>query len=86
MHCNRCSAEHNFEATLRRFFAAGYRTKFVGSSQRSGTALLQSMGCKAGPEIATDFMWRCIFRDVSDEDAIDVICKRGSVRTVVIGR
>ena len=84
VHRTRYGAERDFAQTLRRLFATGYRVKFMGSSQESGTKRLKDMGYLGGPPIATDFVTRVIFPDISDEDAISVICDTGGARTVVL--
>lgn len=84
VHRNRYSAQHDFEKTLRGLFACGYSVRYVGSSQRSGTEKVESMGYRGGTPIETDFMQRVIFENIREDDAIALICQTGGVRTVVL--
>ncbi|MBM3506240.1 MAG: FkbM family methyltransferase [Alphaproteobacteria bacterium] len=86
VHRRRYGPNHDFAKTLRRLFAAGYRVPLVGSSQESGTLALRERGYVASEPIRTDFMTRAIFRDIRPDDAIDLICTSGGVRTVVLAR
>jgi FkbM family methyltransferase len=84
VHRNRYSPEHDFEKTLRALFACGYSVRYAGSSQRSGTKMVEALGYKGGAPIETDFMQRVIFENIRDEDAVTLICKSGGVRTIVL--
>jgi FkbM family methyltransferase len=84
VHRNRYSDTHDFATMLRRMFAAGYRTQFVGSSQASGTEQIGSLGYHPIESMKTDFMERSIFGQIKDEDAIELVCNRGGVRTLVL--
>lgn len=85
-HLSRYGAEHDMEAPLRRLFAQGYKVKLAGSSSERGTRLIESKGYKGGKPIRTDDVYRVIFENISDEDAIAMICREGGIRTVLVGR
>jgi hypothetical protein len=84
VHRDRYSREHDFERTLRNLFACGYRVSYMGSSQQSGTEKLRALGYASSEEIRTDFMRRAIFQDIAEDDAIEIICRIGGARTVVL--
>lgn len=84
VHRNRYSAEHDMEAVLRRYFAAGYHVPFVGSSQESGTRYVNDLGYQPLTCFKTDFMERAVFSNLAPEHVIDLVCHNGGVRTVVL--
>jgi hypothetical protein len=86
VHRRRYGPEHDFEKTLRGFFAQGYRVPWIGSSDESGTKRIVGMGYRPGESFHTDFMTRTLFENVDTEAAISLICKTGGVRTVVLAR
>ena len=86
VHRDRYSSEHNFEQVLRAMFECGYRVSLLGSSQKSGTRKLESLGYRGGEEINTDFMHRVVFENIAAEDAIQIICRQGGARTVVLSQ
>jgi FkbM family methyltransferase len=77
-------ADHDMVEPLRRLFAAGYTCRYVGSSSEWGSEQLDGMGYQGGPQIPTDFMTRRIYEHIKDDDAIELICHRGGVRTVLL--
>lgn len=85
-HLSRYGADHDLEAPLRRLFAQGYKVKLAGSSSERGTKLVEAKGYRGGSPIKTDDVERVIFEDIREEDAIDLICREGGIRTVLVGR
>jgi FkbM family methyltransferase len=85
-HRRHYTPEHDMVAPLRRLFACGYKVRYAASSSESGTARVEGLGYRGGPPIPTDFMIRKLFENLDDEDAIDVICHGGGVRTVLLAR
>lgn len=86
-HINRYTSEHDMEQPLRRLFALGYGCRLVGSSWERGTEIIKRRGyTPASPCIRTDGVTRALFEDISDDDAVELICRIGGVRTVVLGR
>ena len=84
-HLSRYSPDHDLEAPLRRLFELGYGARFLASSAEAGSAAIEARGYQGGEPIHTDFVTRRIFENVSEEDAIDLICRTGGVRTVLLG-
>jgi FkbM family methyltransferase len=85
-HLSRYSAAHDLEAPLRRLFAQGYHVRLAGSSRREGTEKLVARGYQGSRPIASDGVERVIFENIAHEDAIDLICRKGGIRTVLVGR
>lgn len=85
-HRSRYSAQHDMATVLRGLFACGYRVPLLASSSAEGTALIEARGYRGSPPIATDGVWRALFEDVAEDDAIDFICRCGGVRTVLLAK
>ncbi len=85
-HLSRYGADHDIEAPLRRLFAQGYRVRLAGSSSERGTRLIEARGYVGGEAIPTDDVTRVVFENIADQDAIDLICREGGIRTVLLGR
>jgi FkbM family methyltransferase len=85
-HLSRYGVGHDIESPLRRLFALGYRVKFAGSSSERGTRLIEARGYKKGDSIRSDGVVRAIFENIANHDAIDLICREGGIRTVLVGR
>lgn len=85
-HLSRYNENHDIEEPLRRLFAMGYKVKMVGSSSERGTRQIESRGYRGGRPIKSDGVSRVIFEDINEQDAIDMICREGGIRTVLLGR
>ena len=85
-HITRYSKNHNMEASLRGLFDAGYFVQYLASNAESGTNKIQAKGYKGLEYVKTDFVHRVIFESVKAEDAIDLICHVGGVRTVLLAK
>lgn len=85
-HLRQYTRDHDMEAPLRRLFASGYKVRFMASSSDWGTAQIEALGYRGGPLIPTDFMFRRLFENISDDDAVHLICKNGGVRTVLLAK
>lgn len=85
-HLSRYGNGHDIETPLRRLFALGYRVKFAGSSSERGTRLIEARGYKKRDSIRSDGVVRAIFENIANQDAIDLICREGGIRTVLVGR
>jgi FkbM family methyltransferase len=83
-HLSRYGPDHDMEAPLARLFELGYRARFLASSAKAGSAAITARGYKGGPPIHTDFVTRRIFENVRQADMIDLICRTGGVRTVLL--
>jgi len=83
-HLSRYGANHDMEAPLRRLFAAGYATRYLASSSQRGTALIDGRGYNGIESVRTDDVERVIYENIGHEDAIDIICRSGGGRTVLL--
>jgi FkbM family methyltransferase len=83
-HRDRYSKEHDFVTPLRKLFAAGYKVGYLASTSDQGSALVEAKGYVGGAAINTDFMHRRLFRDIAPDDAIELICSIGGVRTILL--
>ncbi len=83
-HLTRYGEEHDMESTLRALFAAGYYVWYLASSWQKGTKLIEERGYKGSAPIKTDGVFRKIFENISNDDAVDFICHVGGARTVLL--
>jgi hypothetical protein len=85
-HLDRYDAEHDMAAVLRKLFALGYSVPLVSSGSDAHSTRLVRLGYKPGRRIATDAVYRTLFSDIRPDDAIDIICRSGGIRTVVLSK
>jgi FkbM family methyltransferase len=83
-HLSRYTPEHAMEPVLRRLFANGYRVTMAASTSQRGTRLVEALGYKGSDPIVTDDVERVIYEHIKNEDAIDLICRTGGMRTVLM--
>jgi FkbM family methyltransferase len=85
-HLRQYTPDHDMVTPLRRLFACGYKARYVASSTDWGSAQIEALGYRGGQRIPTDFMFRKLFENISDDDAIHLICQNGGVRTVLLAK
>lgn len=85
-HITRYNKNHDMEVVLRELFDCGYRVQYLASNAESGTERLHKKGYKGSSPIKTDFVHRVIFENIKSEDAIELICYLGGVRTVLLSK
>lgn len=83
-HLTRYGADHDMADTLRRLFECDYYVPYAASSWEAGTTRVAERGYKPVDSVRTDDVVRAIFENISNDDAIDFICKIGGLRTVVL--
>ena len=83
-HISRYSKEHDFENTLKGLFNLKYKVGFAGSSSEKGSKIISEYGYESIKEIKSDGEVRKIFKDIKNKDAIELICYRGGIRTVLL--
>lgn len=83
-HLTRYTEDHDFSKVLEKLFACGYKTKIVSSSSERGTRVINKLGYKSYRSIASDNVVRDLYSNIRDEDAIDLICNTGGIRTVYL--
>ena len=73
------------EKTLRKMFKKGYKIKFASTSYQKGSDQLKELGYKPlHTNIRTDDVVREIYKDLSEKDAINLICYKGGLRTILM--
>jgi len=83
-HLSRYSATNDMATVLKRMFELGYTVTLAASSWEGGSKIVESLGYTSQMTIRTDGNLRKIFGDISNDDAIRLICKTGGLRTVVL--
>tara|TARA_R110002096_G_scaffold94635_6_gene212941 strand:- start:37631 stop:38587 length:957 start_codon:yes stop_codon:yes gene_type:complete len=83
-HISRYSEEHNMELVLNRIFELGYCASLVSSSYERGTKIIDNLGYKGTGPIKSDGLTRYIYENISNKDAISLICETGGARTVLL--
>lgn len=85
-HLSRYGPDNDMAGVLRALFDLGYGVRCLASSQVSGTRRIEALGYRGSAPIPTDGVERVIFEGVSPEHAIDLICRTGGVRTVLLAK
>jgi len=85
-HLTRYGADHDMEAPLRALFAEGYRVRYAASSSERGTELLKGLGYAPLESVRTDDVVRSIFENISADHAVEVICRTGGARTILLAK
>ena len=83
-HLSRYTPENDFAPVLSGLFSLGYTVRTAASSSVSGTTRLQALGYAGGEPFYSDFGTRSIFSNISNEHAIELICRTGGLRTVLL--
>jgi len=83
-HLTRYNEQNDFVPVLKSLFNLGYMVRTAASSNNIGTSQLRALGYEGGQPFYSDFGERALFRDIDNNDAIDLICKDGGLRTVLL--
>ncbi len=83
-HRSRYNNEHSMENTLKKLFAKNYKVSMLGSTSKEGTKKIEAKGYVGTKSILTDEYERTIFKNIKEQDAIDLICHEGGIRCVVL--
>jgi len=83
-HLTRYGEDHDMEAALKRLFKAGYHVRHAASSSEHGTSVVKSYGYDGGQSVVTDGVTRVLFENIADDHAVEMICHKGGLRTVVL--
>ena len=84
-HLHQYGEDHDMAAILKRLFELGYGVPLVSSSDLVAHRL-KGGGYIPGERIATDAVYRTLFSSIRPDDAIDLICRSGGLRIVVLAR
>jgi FkbM family methyltransferase len=85
-HIRTYGPDHDFEAPLRRLFKSGYHARYVASSMEAGTRRINALGYKGTAPFRTDFKWRAIYENLSDDHVIDLLTRTGGIRTLLLAK
>ena len=85
-HISRYTEGNDMSHSLKRLFNAGYRVEYAASSWQEGTKLVNSLGYQPIQSVPTDGVRRSIYQNLKNEDAINLICNLGGLRTVVLSK
>jgi len=85
-HISRYTKENDMELTLSLLFDLGYKVKFMASSWEKGTEIIQNFGYSKVDDIKTDGVTRALFKNIDNQDSINIICNTGGARTVYLER
>ena len=70
---------------MQKLFLKGYKVKYASSSFENGSVKLKKLGYKPILQnIRTDDVKRDIYTDIKERDAIDLICNKGGLRTILM--
>ena len=83
-HRSRYNNDHSMENTLKNLFAKNYKVSMLGSTSKEGTKKIEAKGYIGTESIQTDEYERVIFKNIKEQDAIDLICNEGGVRCAVL--
>ena len=83
-HLSRYTNDNDFVPALEGLFELGYTVRMAATSRESGTAKMKNLGYQGSTPFYSDFGKRAIFENISNEHAIDLICKTGGLRTVLL--
>jgi FkbM family methyltransferase len=85
-HLSRYAANHDMEQDLKDLFELEYHVKFAASTSSNGTARVESFGYRGEAPIETDLHERVVFENIRNEDAIELICRKGGIRAVLLAK
>ena len=75
----------NMRTILNKLFSKGYFVKYASSSYEEGSLKVERLGYKPIIQnISTDDVYRNIYINLKKEDALELICKIGGLRTIVL--
>lgn len=83
-HLTRYTLENDFAPVLENLFSLGYAVRTAASSGKAGTVRLKALGYQGGEPFYSDFGERTLFDNIGNEHAIDLICRTGGLRTVLL--
>ena len=73
------------KSVLKKLFKIGYKVKLSSTSSQLGSKRVDKLGYRSlYSNIKTDDVIRNIYKDLKDEDAINLICNFGGLRTILL--
>ncbi|MAQ73489.1 MAG: hypothetical protein CMD49_04205 [Gammaproteobacteria bacterium] len=85
-HISRYKKDLRMKNVLLKLFKIGYKIKYASSSSEYGTKLIANYGYNSiNPlPIKTDDVKRNIYQNIDNNDAIELICEKGGLRTILL--
>ena len=83
-HLSRYTKQNDFAPVLKELFKLGYKVIKAASSNESGTKRVSKLGYTGSESFHSDFEHRVIFENLRNDDAIDLICRTGGLRTILL--
>ena len=81
-HTSRYDDEFDFK-TLINLFKHNYSTAMVSSNSQKGSEIVENLGYKSFYKIINDDVERRIYKNITNDDIINLLTKTGGLRTVV---
>jgi FkbM family methyltransferase len=85
-HSTRYTPDHDIAEPLRRLLACGYHARYLASSSERGTKIIDALGYQGGSPVKTDFLTRVIYENIGGDDLIDLVCRSGGVRAILLAK
>ena len=87
-HLSKYTKKNSMNNILKKLFSIGYYVKFGSSSSLRGTKIMEEKlkYLAVSQTIHTDEEKRKIFKDISNKDALHLICSSGGLRTVLLAK
>lgn len=83
-HISKYNKENNMDEQLRKLFDLGYSLKVAASSSHEAKNIFLNKEYKSIKSFQTDEKKRDIFLNISNEDALELLAKKGGVRTALL--
>ena len=84
-HKSKYTKKNSMKSALKKLFKIGYKVKLSSTSSELGSKRVDKLGYRSlYSNIKTDDVTRNIYKDLNDEDAINLICNFGGLRTILL--
>ena len=84
-HKSKYTKKNSMKRVLNKLFKIGYKVKFFSTSSQFGSKTVDKLGYRSlYSNIKTDDVIRNIYKDLKNEDAINLICNLGGLRTILL--
>ena len=83
-HTSKYKNSNKMRDSLKQIFKKGYRVKFVSTSYKEASTKLNKLGYRPYYRNITDDVIRDIYKDLKKEHAINLICNKGGLRTILM--
>ncbi len=85
-HLSCYNSKHDFKNVLKELFNYGYKTKYLSSNSINGTNKIKSLSNSYKPfsVVKSDGEQRTVFKNIKNEDCINIVTQIGGSRTVLL--